>query len=59
MSELINIATQNLFFPSHPHQMQKLKGGVGDMQWQLFPEVASKCEYDETSVNKSHGKTPS
>lgn len=28
-------------------------------QWQLFPVVASKCEYDETSVNKSDGKAPS
>lgn len=28
-------------------------------RWQLFPAVASKCEYDETSVNKSDGKAPS
>ncbi len=28
-------------------------------QWQLFPAVVSKCEYDETSVNKSDGKAPS
>lgn len=24
-------------------------------QWHLFPAVSSKCEYDETSVNKSDG----
>lgn len=28
-------------------------------RWQLFPVVAFKCEYDETSVNKSDGKAPS
>lgn len=26
---------------------------------QLFPVAASKCEYDETSVNNSDGKAPS
>lgn len=48
-----------LFFCLFPRCSRNCKSKRMLQQWQLFPVAASKCEYDETSVNKSDGKAPS
>lgn len=47
------------FFCCFFDRCSNCKGKRMQQRWQLFPVVAFKCEYDETSVNKSDGKAPS
>lgn len=53
VSYLTKITThsEHIFFPG----AESVKKKRMQQQWHLFPAVSSKCEYDETSVNKSDG----